>query len=236
MALYLSASLLKEYVSCNRKVYYRTNRPDIAIQNIGMIVGEIVHKAIELYWNNQEGSYEYMLSEMKRRLPNEPTNFASDCLYVYHNNFSNLTSEEDSVEVKFKLPYEKDVFIVGMMDRITVAGNILDWKTEANPPSNISNEIQFILYNWAYKRIYNKEPSGVYFASLRTGHLVKLNYDAVKENILVNEIIPLAIKDIRNKNYVRNGIFRKGCYKCQYSNTCLADIGGSNVVDNSDPT
>jgi len=236
MAIFLSASLLREYVQCNRMVFYRTNRPETATQSKEMIIGEIVHKAIELYWNNEVLSQGYVFGRMKEQLPNEPVTYASHCLRNFHSYFQEMLSEYDDIELQFKIPYEKGVYIVGKMDRITPVGNVIDWKTDRNPATNISSDIQFILYNWAYGKLYGKKPASVYYAALGNGSLVQLNYDKVKEDILVNEIIPLAIRDIKSKNFTRTGIFRKACYRCNYANPCLTDIGGKNVLDNRDIT
>jgi hypothetical protein len=233
--IYISASLIEDYISCNRKAFYRTNKSEDAIPSPEMVIGEIVHKSIELFWNNEPLSQGYYYGEMVKRLPNESIEYGSHCLHNYHRFFQPLLLPEDTIEVKFKLPFSDGVYIVGMMDRIS-NGNIFDWKTARNPVRNISTTIQFVLYNWAYKKLYKSNPAGVYYAALSTGSLVRFNYNPVVEDALVGELIPMVIQDIKNKKYLRNGMFRKSCYKCQYSNTCLRDIGGSRELDMSNNT
>ena len=225
MTIYISASLLEDFVSCNRKVYYRINKPEKSIQNRGMTIGEVVHKAIELHWNDELTANFYTEIELKSRLPDDKSalKHAQDCLQSYFHNFRQYLSEKDEVEIKFKLHWDKDVAIVGKIDRIS-DGKVFDWKTAKSPLSNISGNIQFILYNWAYKHMYNKLPSGVYYAALTNGSLVKYDNDPIASSVLFNEIIPDAIMAIRGRNYIRNGVFRKACYMCPYAKTCLEEV------------
>jgi hypothetical protein len=196
-----------------------------------MIIGLIVHKAIELYWDNEVLSQEYLYGEMTKRLPNEDISYASHCLHTYHSVFQYLILEGSTAEERFKIPLVPNVFVVGTMDRIS-NGTIFDWKTDRYPLKNVSRTPQFILYNWAYKKLYGHQPAGVYYAALSSGSLVKFNYDPVVEKILIEGIIPQIVRDMKNKNYIPNGIFTKSCYKCQYSTICQKDIGGNRVVDN----
>jgi hypothetical protein len=224
MSIFISASLLEDYISCNRKVYYRVNKPEAGIQNEEMIIGEIVHKAIELYYDDISAGLDYFSSEMNVRLPSQSIEYGLLCLGNYYKSFQPLLYKDDLVEVKFKIKIDGDVFVVGKMDRVS-NGNVFDWKTARSPSTNISNSIQFILYNWAFKKLYNHEASGVYYAALGTGKLLKLLPNPNVEALLINELIPSAVRDIKSKLYLRNGMFRKACYRCPYSETCLSAGG-----------
>ena len=187
-----------------------------------MVVGNIVHEAIEKFWNDGAERLVYIYKEFLSRLPSDKLSldYAYKCNTFFTQKFQNLLSSGDVVEEKFRIPLEKDVFIVGKMDRIS-NGNVFDWKTARRPLTTVSGNIQFILYNWAYKKMYNSNPSGVYYAALGNGSLVKYHPDPVAEKSLFDEIIPQAIRTIKDKDYIRNGIFRKACYRCPYSESCL---------------
>jgi hypothetical protein len=195
-----------------------------------MVIGEVVHKAIELHWDNMHLAREYVALELTNRMlvDKESIGFADNCLANYFQTFKPFLADGDKIEIKFKIPFTPGVFIVGKIDRIS-NGNVFDWKTARSPATTISHSIQFILYNWAYKKLYNAEPSGVYYAALTTGKLIKFSYDAKAENILLAGLIPSAIRDIKSGNYLRNGVFRKACYRCSYSETCLLYGGGDGV-------
>lgn len=231
MAIYLSASLLDDFVSCSKKTYFRTNRPEESIQNKYMVVGELVHSAIENYWDNPDAAKDYLGYHLNVRLPNDlaAVEKAYACYDVYYDNFKQYLLADDKVELKFKLPIAKDVFIVGKIDRIS-DGKVFDWKTSTEAPSNISHSIQFMIYNWAYTKLYNKNPSGVYYASLGTGKLIRYSKDKIAESALFNEIIPSATMAIRNKMFLREGLFRKACFRCQYSDACMEEL---HVMDRS---
>jgi len=231
MSIFISASMLEDFISCNRKVYYRINHPELAIKNKEMVIGDIVHKAIEKYSNDEEACYEYSEKELSTRLPKDYSSikFSKDCLQSFFHVFREQLHDNDKIEVRFKLPHGKDVFIVGKMDRIS-NGNVFDWKTARRPLSNLSGNIQFILYNWAYKELYGKEPYGVYYAALTNGALVRYKHDEVAEKVLFSEVIPDALEVIRRGDYIHNGIFRKACYRCSYSETCLKEL--YDVLDN----
>ena len=235
MSIFISASLLNDFISCNRKVYYRLIKPEQSIPSREMIMGEIVHAGIEKFLMDKESSLAYMYKEVMDRIPNDKSALISVAEYnnVYHSYFKPLLLPEDNIEMKFKIPYDKDTFVVGKIDRIS-NGNVFDWKTDRTPQTNVSNNIQFILYNWAYRKIYNHQPSGVYYAALANGKLVKFNFNSKIEGVVLNEIIPSVIKAIKNKEYIRNGILRKACFRCVYSDTCLEEF--NHELDSSTST
>jgi len=223
VSIYISASLLEDFISCNRKVYYRLSKPERALPSNEMIIGEIVHSAIETYWDNEVFSQGYFYGEMAKRLPNESLSYGSMCLHNFHEHFQKYLSVGDDVEFRFKIEIHNDIFVVGKMDRIS-NGKVFDWKTARKPQVNISKSIQFILYNWAYKKLYNIVPSGVYYAALSTGNLVRYTNDESATRTLFNDIIPQAVMAIKNKNFVRNGVFRKACFQCSYREDCLKEF------------
>lgn len=233
MSIHISASLIEDYISCNRKVYYRIHRPDISIQNREMVIGDIVHHTLEKHSNDESKAYEVALREISLRVPNDKSalKFTEDCLQTFFHNFVAYLTSDDKIEQRFKIPYEDDVFIVGKMDRIS-NGCIFDWKTARKPLTDISGSVQFILYNWAYEKIYGREPSGVYYGALTNGSLVKYSRDEIAEKVLFSEIIPQVISSIKSKDYTPNGIFRKACFRCSYSDTCLEEIR-THVMDSS---
>ena len=225
MDLYISASALKDYISCNRKLYYRLNKGTIEIQETKeMVVGNVVHYAIEKYWDLYPAASFYMIDTLKKLLPGdtESLDYALACYRIYAENFKKFLSYDDRVEDRFKIPFEKDVFVVGKMDRIS-KGRVFDWKTDRKPLISISKEIQFILYNWAFKKMFGANPSGVYYASLLNGSLIRYSSNANVEASLFEEIIPSFIRDVKNKEYTKNGLFRRACPWCQYSKVCIGE-------------
>ena len=217
--------MLDDYIHCNRMVYYRINYPELQVQNKEMIIGEVVHSAIEKHWDSANDAYSEADHWLSSRLLNnfDAVNFSHMCLDNFYTSFRPLLTSNFTSETKFKLQIEKDVFVVGKLDRVD-DGNVFDWKTARKPLTNIDNSIQFILYNWAFKKLYNAEPSGVYYAALTNGSLVKYNRNPTVEDFLFGEVVPQLVDTIRGKNYSHNGVFRKSCFRCSYSDTCLKEV------------
>ena len=225
--------MIKDFLMCNKKVYYRINHPELQISDRDMEVGNIVHKAIELYWDNQEKAKEHINQSLNMTLPNDKSALkrAEDCMQTFFHVFRQHLSKEDEIEKKFKIPWGKDVFVVGKMDRVS-SGCVFDWKTAGRPSTDTSKDVQFILYDWAYRSLYKSSPVAVYYAALATGGLVMYKRDRVAETALFGEVIPQLISAIKTKDYVPNGVFRRACYKCPYAESCLKELI-PDVLDNS---
>lgn len=232
MSINISKSLIEEYLSCNRKVYYRLNRPLKMLPTKEMIMGDIVHRAIEKFWDDREKASEFVKENfLKYRNMNMDLDFYLKCVDTFFYKFYPLMSKTDKIETKFKIPIYKDVFIVGRLDRISNK-KIFDWKTTRNPPSSVNNDVQFILYDWSYRQMYGHDPHGVYYASLSTGNLIKYKKDSFLEKMLIDKLIPELVSLIRKNNFVPNGIFNRSCYRCQYRETCHKELG-KDVLDSS---
>jgi CRISPR/Cas system-associated exonuclease Cas4 (RecB family) len=187
------------------------------------------------HWDSSTDAIKLIEEQVGLRLNGDKgaIEFSWNCWLNYYNNFRKYLTNSDEIELKFKIPWDKDVFIVGKMDRIS-NGKVFDWKTDRKPQKNISKSIQFILYNWAYKKLYKANPSGVYYAALTTGDLVRYSVDEASDRTLFEEIIPDAIRAIKNKEFTRNGIFRGACYRCFYSDSCLKEF--HHVMDYTNTT
>lgn len=224
MPIYISATLIQDYLACPQKVYYRINQPEDAIKNDDMLVGSIVHEVIEKYWNDEEVALQILnqqldffnLHEFKRQK-------ALNSVDVFFRYFRPFVSDGDEIEYKFKLPLEKNVFLIGKMDRIS-NGNIFDWKTSTTTPKSISNDIQFLVYAEAYRRIFKKEPTAVYYASLNSGKLISLPINKTLTDEVFNTIIPSVIKAVKFNDYYRKGMFTSGCFGCSYKEVCFKEL------------
>ena len=117
---------------------------------------------------------------------------------------------------------EEDVYLVGKMDRVVEpSGLVLDWKTSESPVSNINDDIQFLIYYYAYSRLYNHPPSLVAYVSLMKKRLINLDINRSSYTYLMDEIVPGMITQIRNNNYYRIGVFNRKCNRCQFKEICL---------------
>jgi len=174
----LSASLIKDYLSCRKKGFYRINHPEQAIKTDDMIIGEIVHKVIEEDWNKDmlfALEHAQKIKEGYNIVDPDPKrlNRLNRCIKNFFINFKYLIRNDDEIEKFFRVPFLEDIAIMtGKMDRVTKDVIIIDWKTGGTFPKSIDNDIQFIIYYISYKQIYKEYPKKVFFVSLDKGKLI----------------------------------------------------------------
>lgn len=235
MSVNISASALMDYLVCKQRVKFRINVPEQGIQTSAMLAGTIAHGVIEEFWNNKEAAdlktielleNSFLDNAMKARVFNSVDNF-----FKY---FSQLVSEGDLIEKKFRIKLEKDAFLVGKFDRVS-KGNIFDWKTSARYPKTINNNIQFVFYDECYKRLYGKSPISVYYAHLPTGKLIRYNRNEILCNYLFGEVVPAMISDVKAGNFFRAGLYSYNdvCKDCSFKDYCFRELG-YDVMDSSE--
>lgn len=226
----ISASMIKDILSCSMKGYYRMFKPEVTEQTVPLQIGSIVHSIIETKWMN----YNQAILEAGNKcigLDDEIYQKVCGYLTVFFENFTYLLSYDDIVEKNFSIDIGSGINLVGKIDRLNPdTGILLDWKTTNRVPSHIDNDIQFIIYNYAYRKIYKKQPALVALAALKSGKLIKFNHNEFYEDTLFNDIIPYVIDIMKNKKFAREGMFHHElarmssesnlCKYCQYKSNC----------------
>lgn len=231
MPVYLSASSISDFIKCPQRVLYRFKKTVPEVPSRGMIIGRIVHQAIEKGWRDKKHAYSILHAGIKEEgLKTADTINMEFMIDIFFLNFKDKLGDKDLIEYNFKLPLYDDVFIVGKMDRIT-QGNLIDWKTTSNLPSRLGNDVQCIIYDWAYRKLFGKEPASICVAGLSTGKLIPYREETLYVKELFDNIIPRMIRTIRHETYERLGVFNHSCYLCPYKAGCLG--GGEYVLDNS---
>lgn len=220
MTVFLSASSISDFISCSQKVKYRFSKT-LQIPTKGMTIGRIAHKAIEEGWRYKPATYDAI-----RKMASDNNLTKSDVVNlefmmdIFFLNFKPSLRDDDLVEYSFKLHLYDDVFIVGKIDRIS-NGNIFDWKTSSKIPKRTDNDVQCIIYDYAYTRIFGEPPKSVNVCSLSKGNLVPY----MKKDIYVKEvfenIIPRMIRTVKNSSFERTGMFNHSCFMCPYKHVCL---------------
>lgn len=231
MSIHISYSLLAEYLSCQRKPLYRIQFPELFIPNKEMVIGSAVHSALEKHSDDYRSAVNYAINYLDLNSLNDRDNagFAIKCLDNFFENFSQHLKVTDAIEYKFKIALADGIFLVGKIDRISDK-KLFDWKTTRNPPSRLFNDLQFIIYNWAYRRTFGEPPIANYYGALSTGNLVQHVGTEDAEIYVFNEIIPQVIHNIKDNIFPHTGFFTKACYRCPYKDTCLKEYR-KNVMD-----
>ncbi len=228
MSIYLSASSIADFIKCPQKVLYRRTKPFPEVRSRGMIMGEIAHKALEVGWKDRGIAYETINAMVKKEglvaKDKVDLQFYVDLFFM---NFRHLLREDDLIEYNFKFPIYDDIFLVGKIDRIS-NGNLFDWKT-GRVATRLSNDPQCIVYDYAYRKIFGKEPASLCLASLSSGELIPYRTDKLCVEELFSNVIPRMIKTIKTESYERLGMFNHSCFQCPYKLGCLG--GKEDVVD-----
>jgi CRISPR/Cas system-associated exonuclease Cas4 (RecB family) len=221
MSIYLSASSIKDFIACPRKVMYRVKKTVEPISSTEMGMGTVVHKALELGWRTRDVAYAIMKDEAKKAGMKKADTYTMEfCLDMFFLNFRDLVREDDLIEWNFKLPLYDDVFIVGKVDRIS-NGNVFDWKT-GQTATNLSYDIQCIIYDWAYQKQFNKSASSICIGALKKGELIPYHKNSLYVDEVFNNIIPRMIRTIKNEWWEeRLGLFNHSCFRCPYRIGCL---------------
>lgn len=224
--IYLSQSSIADFLVCSQRYKYRIYNSESADKPLGdskQNVGTVVHKILEHAWKQRDVSYIHSIERMFEI--EEPSSLKSVdvCLNNFYRTITPLLSDKDEIEFSFKIKFEKDVYIVGRMDRITEDGIIFDWKTSNAVPDSIDKNIQFILYHWAYKKIYKKNPKKIFLAALARNKLVEFNVNKQYYDELIEGVIPSLIKEVKNQIFYREGIYKGACNTCAFSKICLEE-------------
>lgn len=228
MPFHISASSIKDFVTCERRHYFRLNYSGEQEQNADMAAGSVVHNAIERFWDDERQAREYMSDSLASQKLG-PTHASKvkksiDNFFFY---FQFLLSPEDLIEQEFRVPYSKGVDIVGKYDRILKDGTLIDWKTSARPPEDISNDPQFIIYYESYRKLYGSHPTNVLYVALVTGKVVRYVPNPEYTGLLYNQVIPEMIKKIKRNEYHYTGLFRyKACEYCAFKTLCQKELEG----------
>jgi hypothetical protein len=223
----ISASLIKDYVSCPKKAFYRLYEPESGIYDSGFRIGMVVHELIEKYWKSSSD----MASHMKEIMDKHGIRYNSNAATAVGKNikafsvFREYLDDGDIIEQSFYYPMD-DVTIVGKMDRITKDGIIFDWKTGKNPPESLYRDPQFILYYLSYKKLYGKVPKAVYYASLANKQLYMFKPDEFVIRDFEQNLLPDIIKQIKERHFPAYGLYGyKVCNKCPFVDACFVEVG-----------
>lgn len=223
--LRISESLIKLYLSCPKKAFYYQNLPGEIIITNKAAIGIAVHKVLETSWRNSKEA----LAELEIQLQKNNIRTGKETAYKsianFFKMFHELVGEDDVIEKYFKIPIGDGVFITGRLDRIS-HDIVIDWKTGDLEPEDIKRDVQCLMYYLAYRKLYKKEPAGVYLVFLAKNKILSFLPEQPYIDEFENHIIPFVVNGIKQGQFPRTGLFGyRICRNCPYQNICFQDLG-----------
>lgn len=214
----LSASLIKDFLVCQKRAYFRINYTGQSEQTKEMALGSLVHSVLETNWKIKEEAVKAVTELAKQYNLTTGLEKAYSCVDNFFEIFASLFSDEDKIEYLFRVPFSSEVILIGKIDRIHNHA-IYDYKTSSRDPKDIDSDIQFILYYLAYAKIFSRLPAGVFQVSLQTKKLHKFTPQEKNIKKLEHEIIPLVTETIKKGVFEMNG-YPKACKHCSFHKVC----------------
>jgi CRISPR/Cas system-associated exonuclease Cas4 (RecB family) len=222
----ISASSLKDILVCPKRVYYRINHGGESVSSEEMQTGTIVHKVIETYWDNKTAGLKLLEDEIIKYKVEDAKLLrrARKCTDNFYKGYSSSLGAKDEVEKYFKVQYTKNIVFVGKIDRIH--NNVVyDWKTSELPPEDINRDAQFIMYYLAYKKMYDREPTALVYASLFSNKRYIFKPEERYINEFEKKVIPFVVATIKDNTFPRNGLFNfMACKRCSFKELCYQDL------------
>jgi CRISPR/Cas system-associated exonuclease Cas4 (RecB family) len=217
----VSASRLKTFMLCPKKFWYRYFCENEEPANIYTMLGSSVHYAISEYFENgtqPEYSFMQKWDEISSG-HNLDTNVS-----LYRRGLNILRDyrwyEEKPkfVEFEFNIPYPADkpfCYINGVFDQVYDWG-VVDMKTNNEKPTKpeLDNDLQFIIYHFAYTQLFGRKPQKMIWRHLMTMEDIEVNCDN-KEHILYEAVVSL----LNNVYWFRRT--GKHCNYCFVKEFCL---------------
>lgn len=221
----ISESVIKDYLVCPKRVHYRINMPEESIATNAMALGTAVHTTLEKAWRSSKEALLELEIQLDKNNVKISREYAYKSIANFFKSFQELVSEDDVIEKYFRIPVGNDIFLTGKLDRVS-NGIVIDWKTGATEPEDIERDTQCMFYYTAYKKLYGKEPAGVYLVFLAKNKIISFVPNLTFLNEFENNTIPFVINGIRSNWYPRNGLFSyKACKNCSFQNICYTELG-----------
>lgn len=205
----VSASKLKLWQECPKMYEMRYVRGEEQKPNVWALVGSGAHKAIETYYKTGRpilATYAEWIAEHVTSAAVEGIEYAPNLIAGIQNGLKNFdTTLYDPLEVdgvpqlekRFRLPYpdaENPICTIeGFIDCVT-ATQVVDYKTGKDTPSikAVERDLQFIIYHWAYERLYGVPPKEIVYHRLRDNkRIIGKKFDITILDSVLREFLTL---------------------------------------------
>lgn len=222
----LSASKLKTYSMCSKKYWYEYVQKEEKKGSPSMALGTAVHKTIERVYREHIDPVPTFLAALDteietRQIEDDISRQRNDGIKMVTNyKYDKRVPEE--IELKFLLNFPNQAHplcqIVGYIDQVYDWG-FVDLKTSSRKPLGgvLDNDIQFIIYDWAFTELFGYEARDKLWHHLRTGEDLYADTTGKLDNAvrIIERIMDSEMTGVYDKTIGDN------CRLCDYRKPCL---------------
>lgn len=235
----LSYYQIDDYLTCPLKYKYVNILRVPIMEHHTVIYGRAMHEAVSKYFQYKIAGKKMQKAELLRAFEEsfDPQGFldkkhqeerfrtGQEALIRFFSREEELNARPKFIEEPFSFPFEKTK-INGRFDRVDEEKDgavIMDFKTseidtQKEADKRIKDNMQLVLYAFAYENIYGKPPVRVELYFLESGIIGRrdakdLDFDKIKENI--REVS----SGIRKQNYIAKPAYM-ACKFCAYNQIC----------------
>ncbi len=209
----ISASKLKTFKLCPKKYKHRYIDKINDDSNISAVWGKALHTAIQMKYSSNENPRITFQDAMIKEMDYYTTKGVIVRGGEYYNKFVKMGKDildktdwsqfipmmyEEKMLLEqyfiFPFPFDNPICqIEGYIDLIDERGYVVDHKSGKEKPTEkmLNNDIQFIIYYWAYLQEFHKPPTKMYWHHLRTQLLYEVNVHnefEYKQQLLLEDI------------------------------------------------
>jgi RecB family exonuclease len=234
MTTLLSASAIKDFISCSQRYKYRRYAKTKAEETTAMTIGSIVHSVVEEYWDatlEEAQERAHVLRVEAKLYDAQSTDKIERNITNFFTGVKFPLSQRDKIEKFFKVPYDPDTYIIGKFDRIVEDSVVIDWKT-GGLPFRMYSDPQFVVYDWAFEKIYGYPASSIIAMSLDKNYSHTYRRKEPEFSLLMYEVIPAILERIENEKYAHEGRFQymNVCNNCPYLKHCNNELASRNPI------
>lgn len=253
---HISISQLTTYLQCPRQYYFQYIKAiPWAMTPAAVVFGSVIHEAIEVINRSimngnvidREESVSIFNKAWLAKVESETIQWKSaedsadllvkgiELVGIYHDGFN--ANKVRDVELEFRLPildtatglFIESHDVVGKIDAISDAGDIIEIKTASKTPSqlDIDNNLQLTLYSYAYRMLYGQPEDKLMVISLiktKEAQVVTLKTTRTEANYTrLFKLIESVLKAIDNGLFYTNPLNIWGCKSCQFLEECESE-------------
>lgn len=233
----LSASKMKTFSSCPRKFYYEYVERQRQPKHIAALMGSAVHKTIEThYLDRREGIVKDPLLIYNERISEELNlnpDVEMDGRVIVDGSkivaaYDFEKREPKVMEMEFFLPFPDALFpiceIHGFIDQMYDWG-LVDLKTSKRKPASImlENDLQFMLYQWAFQELTGEPAKHTLWHHLRTGEDLEVENKLDGKKLgMIERIIVRILEGYETETWDR--CVGEACMFCSHKEICLGVV------------